>query len=104
LRFVPRGKTVVLGLITTKAGKLESPDELQRRIEEAARYLPLEDLALSSPVRLCLRGFGQSDHDGRAMAQAGVGGRVGPQGVGLVFYSPNAICRLVLGMRSKARC
>ena len=47
LRFVPRGKTVVLGLITTKEPRLESQDELRRRIEEAARYVPLEHLALS---------------------------------------------------------
>ena len=47
LRRVPRGKTVVLGLITTKEARLESPDEIQRRIEEAARYIPIENLAIS---------------------------------------------------------
>lgn len=47
LRLVPRGKTVVLGLITTKEPKLEAPSELRRRIEEASRFVPLEDLALS---------------------------------------------------------
>jgi len=48
LRFVPRGKKiVVLGLVTTKTGILESKDELKRRIEQAAKYLPLEQLALS---------------------------------------------------------
>ncbi|HLZ71543.1 MAG TPA: hypothetical protein VKV26_16695 [Dehalococcoidia bacterium] len=47
LRFVPRGKVAVLGLITTKSGALEDADALRRRIEEAARYLPLESLALS---------------------------------------------------------
>jgi len=47
LRLVPRGKTVVLGLITTKEARLESTDELGRRIDEAARYVPLENLALS---------------------------------------------------------
>jgi 5-methyltetrahydropteroyltriglutamate--homocysteine methyltransferase len=47
LRAVPRGKRVVLGLVTTKEPRLESPDELRRRIDEAARYVPLEDLALS---------------------------------------------------------
>jgi 5-methyltetrahydropteroyltriglutamate--homocysteine methyltransferase len=47
LRFVPKGKTVVLGLVTTKSGKLESKDELKRRIEEATKYLPLNQLALS---------------------------------------------------------
>jgi 5-methyltetrahydropteroyltriglutamate--homocysteine methyltransferase len=47
LRFVPRGKTVVLGLVTTKSGELESQDLLLRRIEEAAKYVAIEDLALS---------------------------------------------------------
>ncbi len=47
LRFVPKDKTVVLGLVTTKLPELESRDLLKRRIEEAARYVPLEQLALS---------------------------------------------------------
>jgi len=47
LRFVPRGKTVVLGLISTKVPQLESPDDLLRRIDEASRYVPVERLALS---------------------------------------------------------
>jgi 5-methyltetrahydropteroyltriglutamate--homocysteine methyltransferase len=47
LRFVPKGKIAVLGLITTKTGRVESVDELRRRIDAAARYLPLEQLALS---------------------------------------------------------
>jgi len=47
LRLVPRNKTVVLGLITTKEPQLESQDELRRRIDQAARYMPLENLALS---------------------------------------------------------
>jgi 5-methyltetrahydropteroyltriglutamate--homocysteine methyltransferase len=47
LRFVPKGKIVVLGLITTKSPRLESVDELKRRIHEASRYLPLDQLALS---------------------------------------------------------
>jgi 5-methyltetrahydropteroyltriglutamate--homocysteine methyltransferase len=47
LRMVPRGKTVVLGLITTKEAELESVDELARRIDEASRSVPLENLALS---------------------------------------------------------
>jgi 5-methyltetrahydropteroyltriglutamate--homocysteine methyltransferase len=47
LRFVPPGKTVVLGLVTTKEPKLESPDALRRRVDEASRYVPLEYLALS---------------------------------------------------------
>jgi 5-methyltetrahydropteroyltriglutamate--homocysteine methyltransferase len=47
LRYLPKGKTVVLGLVTTKFGKLESKDALKRRIEEAAKYAPMEQLALS---------------------------------------------------------
>ena len=48
LRFVPRGKkVVVLGLVTSKTGTLETKDELKRRIDQAAKYLPLEQLALS---------------------------------------------------------
>ncbi len=47
LRFVPRGKTVVLGLISTKVPQLESPDDLLRRIDEASRHVPVERLALS---------------------------------------------------------
>ncbi|HEV3480038.1 MAG TPA: 5-methyltetrahydropteroyltriglutamate--homocysteine S-methyltransferase [Gaiellaceae bacterium] len=47
LRFVPKGKQVVLGLVTTKRGDLESKDELKRRVDEASRYVPLEQLCLS---------------------------------------------------------
>ncbi|HEY7221712.1 MAG TPA: methionine synthase [Candidatus Binatia bacterium] len=47
LRFVPKGKIAVLGLITTKVGRVETVDELRRRIDDATRYLPLEQLALS---------------------------------------------------------
>ena len=47
LRFVPKDKKIVLGLVTTKTGEMETDDEVKRRIEEAARYVPLEQLALS---------------------------------------------------------
>jgi len=47
LRFLPKGKVAVLGLVTTKSGKLESKDELKRRIDEASKHAPLEQLALS---------------------------------------------------------
>jgi 5-methyltetrahydropteroyltriglutamate--homocysteine methyltransferase len=47
LRFLPKGKIVVLGLITTKLGSLENKDAIKRRIDEAAQYAPLEQLALS---------------------------------------------------------
>ena len=44
---MPKGKTVVLGLVTTKRGELESRDELKRRIEEATQYVDLDQLCLS---------------------------------------------------------
>jgi len=47
LRFVPPGKTVVLGLVTTKLGELESKDSLKRKIDQAAQVLPLDQLCLS---------------------------------------------------------
>jgi 5-methyltetrahydropteroyltriglutamate--homocysteine methyltransferase len=47
LRFVPPGKMVVLGLVTTKRGELESKDSLKRRIDEASRFVPLDQLCLS---------------------------------------------------------
>ncbi len=47
LRMLPKGKLVVLGIVTTKSGKLESKDELKRRIEEAAKYAPLDQLCMS---------------------------------------------------------
>ena len=47
LRFVPKDKQIVLGLVTTKTGEMETADQIKRRIDEAARYLPLDQLALS---------------------------------------------------------
>ena len=47
LRFVPKGKTVVLGLISSKRPEIEDVDSIRRRIDEAAEYVPLENLALS---------------------------------------------------------
>ena len=55
LRLVPEDKTVVLGLVTTKTPRRESPDELARRIDDAARFVPLDRLALSPQC-----GFGTS--------------------------------------------
>ncbi len=57
LRFVPEGKMVVLGLVTTKRPDLESKDELKQRIEEASKYVPLEQLCLSGQC-----GFASSTH------------------------------------------
>jgi 5-methyltetrahydropteroyltriglutamate--homocysteine methyltransferase len=47
LRFVPKGKHVVLGLVTTKRGELEDKDQLKRRIEEAGQFIDLDQLCLS---------------------------------------------------------
>ena len=47
LRFLPKGKIVVLGLVTTKFGQLEKKDDLKRRIDEASKHAPLEQLCLS---------------------------------------------------------
>jgi 5-methyltetrahydropteroyltriglutamate--homocysteine methyltransferase len=44
---VPEGKMVVLGLVTTKRGELESKDDLKRRIDQASKFVPLEQLCLS---------------------------------------------------------
>ena len=57
LRKLPRGKNVVLGLVTTKSGILEKKEELKRRIEEAAKYVPLENLRLSPQC-----GFSSTHH------------------------------------------
>ena len=47
LRFVPKGKTIILGLLSSKVAQLESKDDLKRRIDEAAKYVPLDQLGLS---------------------------------------------------------
>ena len=65
LRFLPKGKVVVLGLVTTKFGDMESKDTLKRRIDEAARYAPLEQLALSPQC-----GFSSTVHGNNIAVQA----------------------------------
>jgi 5-methyltetrahydropteroyltriglutamate--homocysteine methyltransferase len=47
LRFVPKGKKVVLGLLTSKRGELEKKDDLKRRVDEATKYVPLDQICLS---------------------------------------------------------
>ena len=47
LRFLPKGKSVVLGLVTSKTGTLEKPDDIKRRIDEASKFAPLDQLCLS---------------------------------------------------------
>jgi 5-methyltetrahydropteroyltriglutamate--homocysteine methyltransferase len=63
LRFVPKGKTVVLGLVTSKSGKLESKDELKRRIDQAAKFVDLDRLCLSPQC-----GFASSE-EGNLLAE-----------------------------------
>jgi 5-methyltetrahydropteroyltriglutamate--homocysteine methyltransferase len=62
LRILPRGKKVVLGLVTTKVGALESKDDLKRRIDEASKFVPIENLCLSPQC-----GF-SSTHHGNALS------------------------------------
>jgi len=63
LRFVPKGKTVVLGLVTSKSGTLESKDEIKRRIEQAAKFVDIDQLALSPQC-----GFASTE-DGNTLAE-----------------------------------
>ena len=63
LRFVPKGKLVVLGLVTSKTGMLESKDEIRRRIDEAAKFVPLDQLCLSPQC-----GFASSE-EGNVLAE-----------------------------------
>jgi len=62
LRILPRGKKVVLGLVTTKVGALESKDDLRRRIDEASKFVPIDNLCLSPQC-----GF-SSTHHGNALS------------------------------------
>jgi 5-methyltetrahydropteroyltriglutamate--homocysteine methyltransferase len=58
LRFLPKGKTVVLGLVTTKLGELESKDDIKRRIEEATKFVDIDQLALSPQCGFASTVFG----------------------------------------------
>jgi 5-methyltetrahydropteroyltriglutamate--homocysteine methyltransferase len=63
LRFVPKGKYVVLGLVTSKKGELEAKDDIKRRIEEAGKFVDLDQLCLSPQC-----GF-SSTFDGNALTR-----------------------------------
>ena len=65
LRYLPKGKIVVLGLVTTKFGEMESKDALKRRIDEAAKYAPLDQLCLSPQC-----GFSSTVHGNNIAVQA----------------------------------
>jgi 5-methyltetrahydropteroyltriglutamate--homocysteine methyltransferase len=63
LRYVPKGKTVVLGLVSSKVPELEKKDDLRRRIDAAARFVPLENLCLSPQC-----GFSSTHHGNKLSA------------------------------------
>ena len=63
LRYLPKGKTVVIGLVSSKIGSIESKDELKKRIDQASKFVPLENLCLSPQC-----GF-SSTHHGNALSQ-----------------------------------
>jgi 5-methyltetrahydropteroyltriglutamate--homocysteine methyltransferase len=65
LRYLPKGKIVVLGLVTTKFGEMETKDALKRRIDEAARFVPLEQLCLSPQC-----GFSSTVHGNNIAVEA----------------------------------
>jgi len=65
LRFVPKGKTIVLGLVTTKLDQLESMESLKRKIDEAAKLLPLDQLCLSPQC-----GFSSTVHGNQIAREA----------------------------------
>ncbi len=72
LRVVPEGKVVVLGLVTTERPQLEGKDDPKRRIDEAARYVPLDQLALSPQCGP------SSTAEGNALTQEGPAGQAAP--------------------------
>ena len=64
LRFLPKNKTMVLGLVTTKLGELESKDSIKRRIDEAAKYAPMDQFCLSPQC-----GFSSTVHGNEIMKE-----------------------------------
>ncbi|HSS27522.1 MAG TPA: hypothetical protein VLL50_06180, partial [Usitatibacter sp.] len=64
LRFLPKGKTMVLGLVTTKLGELAPKDSIKRRIDEAAKYAPIEQFCLSPQC-----GFSSTVHGNEIMRE-----------------------------------
>ena len=83
LRFLPPGKQVVLGLVTTKSGELERKDELKRRIEEAARFADIDQLCLSPQCGFSSTVDGNDLTRRAASREAPPGGRDGARGLGL---------------------
>ena len=92
LRFLPKGKTVVLGLVTTKFGEMEDKDELKRRIDEAAQVRAARPARAVAAVRLLQHGARQQHRRRGAARQAAAGGGDGAGGLGLI-RSPHTSSR-----------
>ena len=73
LRFVPKNKNVVLGLVTSKKPQLEDKGEVKKRIQEAAKYVDLERLSLSSAVWLCIYRRGEHSYRRRPVEEDAAG-------------------------------
>ena len=82
LKLLPKDKKVVLGLVTTKTGQLESKDAIKRRIEEAAKFTDISNSVPVRPVRLRLDRGRQHARRGRAVGEAAHDRRSGERGVG----------------------
>ncbi len=98
LRLVPKGKIVVLGLVTTKTGQLESKDAIKRRIDEAAKFCPARPAGAVAAMRLRLDRGGQHADRGRAMGEIADDRRGGRRGVGAEAYPAAALRRHAPGL------
>ena len=86
LRFMPKDKMVVLGLISSKEPELESVDDLRRRIDEAAKYVPMENLAISPQCGFASTAMGNLLTWDEHAPEAGAGRRDGAEGLGLTTF------------------
>ena len=85
LRFVPKGRMVVLGLVTTKKPALESKDDLKRRIDAAAKYVPLDQLCLSPQCGFASTAEGNLLTVDDQIAKLRLVVEIGARGVGLTL-------------------
>ena len=95
LAHLGKGKVAVLGLVTTKSPKLESKDELKRRIDEAAEYVPLEYLALSPQCGFASDDRGQPAHGRGREAKAAARRRDSARGLGFLGRSGRSFGRAI---------